>query len=107
MNTLKTLLKKFPFAYACNEQFKKCQVILLENRLRLIKADKTIKIPTYEERYRDIKKIVTDDVMQKIVADFDTSKEYITRKILFGCIRKKMSIIVYLLLLLQAKRTLK
>lgn len=68
---------------------------------RITVSDESIK-----EKYRDIKKIVTDDVMQKIVSNLDTTKESITRKILFKCIQKKRSIIVYLLLLLQAKRTL-
>lgn len=51
MDTLKTLLKKFPLAYACNEQLKKCQVILLKSKLKLIKAGTATKIPSYEEAY--------------------------------------------------------
>ena len=57
-------------------------------------------------RIRQISDIVNDDIMQEVVANLNLEKESRSRKILFRSIKGKQSLLVYLLVYIQAKRTL-
>ncbi len=61
---------------------------------------------SFGNRYAQISKIVNDDMMQEVVSGLDLKNESGMRKVLFNCMKSKLSLFVYLMLYVQAKRTL-
>lgn len=58
------------------------------------------------KRYKQISKIVKDDVMQDVVSNLNLKNESFGRKLLFESIKRKLSVCTYLLVYAQAKKTL-
>ncbi len=61
---------------------------------------------SFGKRYAQINQIVNDDTMQEVVSGLDLKNETGMRKVLFNCMRSRLSLLVYLMLYVQAKRTL-
>lgn len=58
------------------------------------------------KRYDQISTIVNDDIMQNVISKLELRNESKIRKLLFSSIKNKLSIVTFILVLLQAKRTL-
>ena len=57
---------------------------------------------SFRKRYKDIKEIVLDETMQKVLSNLNTNHESKARKVLFLFIKKKMALMTYGLLKMQS-----